>query len=309
MRAIVTGGTGFIGNRLVLYLVRNGWEVTCLVRRNLISRWEQIDCRTAQMDALDDASLRQSLSGNIDCVFHLAAALDRPGCTACQYLMANGGGTTAVLELAEACGARSFVHTSTQLVIGKPAEVPFSTNHPARPESPYALSKLAGEMACEMFRRSGRVATTSLRLTSVVGLGMPGSSVVPLFVGRALRSEDVAYHGTGARVQNLIHVDDVVRACALAAEHPGSGVLNAGGDSLSMRSLAELAVRSTPGSGSRAGASGLADPQEDYRWIPELCRTQAAIGYQPCRSMSTFLPEYVESIRNPAPLERWWTEP
>jgi UDP-glucose 4-epimerase len=309
MRAIVTGGTGFIGNRLVLYLVRNGWEVTCLVRRNLTPRWEQIECRTAELDALEPAAF-----GNIDCVFHLAATIDRPGCTAYQYLMANGGGTTAVLELAEACEARSLVYTSTQLVIGKPAEVPFDTNHPAHPESPYALSKLAGETACEMFRRSGRLATTSLRLTSVVGVGMPCSSVLPLFVGRALRSEDVTYHGTGARVQNFVHVEDVVRACVLAAENPGSGVLNAGADSLSMRSLAELVVRSTPGSESRAGVSGFADPQEDYRWIPELCRTQAAIGYQPCLSMTTFLPEYIGSIRNSAPaepwhVERWWAEP
>ena len=304
MRAIVTGGTGFIGNRLVLSLVRNGWEVTCVVRRNLTPRWERIECRTAELDALDRVSF-----GNVDCVFHLAATLDRPGCTAHQYLMANGGGTTAVLELAEACGARSFVYTSTQLVIGKPAEVPFDTNHAARPESPYAMSKLAGEMACEMFRRSGRVAATSLRLTSVVGAGMPCRSVLPLFARRALRSEDVTYHGAGARVQNFVHVEDVVRACALAAEHPGSGVLNVGGDSLSMRSLAELVVQSTPGSGSRADASGLADPQEDYRWIPDLSRTQAAIGYRPSRSMKTFLPEYVESIRTSGPLERWWTEP
>jgi nucleoside-diphosphate-sugar epimerase len=138
---------------------------------------------------------------------------------------------------------------------------------------------------------------------------MPCSSVVPLFVARALRSEDVTYHGTGARVQNFVHVEDVVRACVLAAKHPGRGLLNAGGESLSMRRLADLVVRSAPGSGSRAGASGLADPQEDYRWIPDIFRTQAAIGYTPCRNLKMFLPEYVESIRSPAVLERWWAEP
>jgi nucleoside-diphosphate-sugar epimerase len=296
MRALVTGGTGFIGNRLILYLARNGWDVTCLVRRNLTTLVEHVTCTGI-------------VPANIDCVFHLAATIATPDWTASQFLSANAGFTVEMLELAEACRARSFVYTSTQLVIGKPERTPFSTDHPTRPESPYAVSKLAGEMACEYFRRSGRVAATSLRLTSVVGAGMAAGGVLPLFVERAFCSEDLTFHGAGARVQNFVHVDDVVCACVLAAQRPGSGVLNVGGsDSLSMRELAELVVRSTPGSGSRVVASGSFDPQEDYRWVPDIDSARDAIGYSPCMRLATFLPEYVAAIAHPQPVERWWED-
>ncbi len=110
-------------------------------------------------------------------------------------------------------------------------------------------------------------------------------------------------------MQNFVHVDDVVRACVLAAQHPGSGVLNVGGsDSLSMKELGELVVRSTPESHSRVVASGVADPQEDYRWIPALDSVRNAIGYSPCMRLSTFLPEYVASIAHPQAVERWWQD-
>jgi nucleoside-diphosphate-sugar epimerase len=273
----------------------------------VIPRFKQVDCVIAELDALGGAEIRQSLPQNIDCVFHLAATIAGPDWPPSRYLAANGAGTSAVLEVAEACKARSFVNTSTQLVIGKPERTPFGTDHPMRPESPYALSKLAGEMACELFRRCGRIAATSLRLTSVIGVGMAVGSVLPLFASRALRSETLAYHGAGARVQNFVHVDDVVRACVLAAGHPGSGVLIAGGaDSLSMKDLAGLVVRLTPGSTSRVTASGRPDAQDDYRWIPELEPARAAVGYAPCIPLDTFLPEYIESIAHPRPIERWW---
>ena len=309
MRALVTGGMGFVGNRLVLGLVRNGWEVTCLVRRPVVARFEQIGCAMVDLEAFDSAGLRQSLPEKIDCVFHLAATIAGSAWPPSRYLAANGAGTSAVLEVAEACKVLSFVYTSTQLVIGKPERASFGVDHPMRPETPYALSKLAGEMACELFRRCGRVAATCLRLTSVIGVGMAAGSVLPLFGERALRSQHLTYHGAGARVQNFVHIDDVVRACVLAAAHPGSGVLNAGGgDSLSMKDLANLIVRLTPGSTSRVTASGLPDPQDDYRWIPELDSARAAIGYAPSVSLETFLPEYIESIAHPEPVERWWEQ-
>jgi nucleoside-diphosphate-sugar epimerase len=299
MRALVTGGTGFIGNRLVLHLARNGWEVTCLVRRPVVSRVEQVDYAVAL----------KSPPPNVDCVFHLAATIFDPRWLPADYVTANGGGTSTMLELAEACKARGFVYTSTQLVIGKPARAPFGTDHPTRPESPYAVSKLKGEEACEAFRSSGRVATTSLRLTSVVGLGMARGAVLPMFAERALRGEDLTYHGSGSRVQNFVHVDDVVRACVLAAEHPGNGVLNIGGvDSLSMKELAEAVVCATPASISHVRTSGKDDPQEDYRWIPELDGAHEAIGYAPCVRMNVFLPQYIKSIAKPVPVARWWDE-
>ena len=232
MRALVTGASGLVGNHLVLRLLRDGWEVVCLVRRALTPRSDSVVCLRADLNDLALGCALARVRGPIDCVFHLASAMPSADRRLSSYLAANGVATAVLLEAAEAWKVRSFVYASSLLVIGKPKKTPIDRTHPCDPCHPYALGKLCGEQSCEFMRATGRVPTTSLRFTSVFGVGMREGSVLPEFASRAIRSVDLLYHGTGRRVQNFVHVDDAVRAFRLAADHPGAGIVTIGGNSL-----------------------------------------------------------------------------
>ena len=306
MRALVTGATGFVGNRLVLRLLRDGWDVVCLIRRNVAAS-EKVGCLTADLNDLPSLQLTERLAGPIDVFFHAGAALPAADLPLSHYLVANALATAALLEAAEAWKVRAFVYTSSLLVIGKPGQDPISTGQASSTLHPYALGKLCGEQVCEFFRATGRVPTTSLRMTSIFGIGMSSGSVLPKFAARALQSQDLFFDGTGQRVQNFVHVDDVVQACMLAANRPGAGVLNVGGAaSINMKELAELVVKLTPGSKSRIEASGRTAPQENYRWIPDITGTEVKIGYVPEVNLEKAVSEYIESLAQPTFVERWW---
>jgi len=309
MRALVTGGTGFIGNRLVLKLLSRGWNVVCLVRRDVEPALVNVCPLRMDLNGLDTEQLLDRVTQPVDVIFHVGAALPTPQTRVPSYLASNAVATAALLEAAENWKVRSFVYTSTLLVIGKPRQTPISRTHPAGPTHPYALGKLCGEQICEFFRMTGRVPTTSLRLTSVFGIGMANATVLSKFSARAIQSEDLFYDGTGQRMQNFVYVDDVVQACTLAADRPGCGILNAGGgESVGMKELAELVVQLAQGSRSTVKPSGKIDPQEEYRWVPDIAETEASIGYRPAMTLAAAISEYMSALRQPSPVERWWHE-
>lgn len=303
----MTGASGFVGNRLVLSLLREGSEVVCLVRRRLAPKSGSAVCVLADLDDLSPTQIRKQIDGPIDCVFHLAATMPATDRRLSSFLAANGVATAVLLEAAEEWKVRCFIYASSLLVIGEPRQSPIGKAHPCDPRHPYALGKLCGEQSCELARSTGRLPTTSLRFTSVFGVGMSEGSVLPKFACRAFQSEDLLYDGTGQRVQNFVHVNDVVRACRLAADHPGAGVLSIGGkNSISMKELAELIVQLTTGSASAVKASGKDDPQEHHRWIPDLAEAEAAIGYVPESDLAAAISEYIRSLHGPELPERWW---
>jgi UDP-glucose 4-epimerase len=307
MRALVTGATGFIGNSLVLELRRRGWNVVCTVRSPVETT--DADIRCVQADLLQLAQLEGMLqaAGPMDSVFHFGALL--PAAERCieQYLAVNCVATSRLLEAAGQMGAKSFVYASSLPVIGAPEHLPITEGHSVKPRHAYHLSKLCGEMACEMTRRVRKRNVSSLRITSPYGPGMMQNGVLPRFVSRALKSEEIQWLGNGSRAQNFVHVTDVVAAALLAAATDRPGIYNVGGsETTSMQELARSVTRLTPGTSSQVTASGNPDPEEGCRWEVDLTRAAAGLGYRPKISLEQGLGEYIAWVQSGQDAQRWW---
>ncbi len=232
MRALVTGGAGFIGSHVVDALLARGDEVHVVdnlatgSRDNLAAGAElhELDIRDPAVETLG-AELRP------DVVLHLAAQADvgtsveRPTFDA----EVNVVGTVRMLEAARAAGARFVFTSSGGAIYGECAE-PATEDHPRLPVSPYAVSKLAGEEYTAGWNRLHGTSHVALRLANVYGpRQMPAleGGVVAIFLDRLARGEASQIFGDGAQVRDFVHVSDVAAAFLRAAEK-GTGTYNVG---------------------------------------------------------------------------------
>jgi UDP-glucose 4-epimerase len=233
VRALVTGGAGFIGSHLVDALLARGDEAHVLdnlatgSRDNLsgAARLHEGDIRTDADAAFDEA--------RPDVVFHLAAQADvgtsveRPDFDA----DVNVVGTVRVLEAARRHGAR-VVFTSTGGAMYGECPRPAREDDPREPLAPYGASKLAGEEYLATWNRLHGAGNVSLRLANVYGprqLPKLEGGVVAIFMSRLAHGESVQIFGDGEQARDFVHVGDVVSALLAAAERAnGGGVFNVG---------------------------------------------------------------------------------
>jgi UDP-glucose 4-epimerase len=240
MRAIVTGGAGFIGSNLVDGLLDRGGEVTALDNVSTGQR-ENIEpalARGAQLVEVDitDGSAVMDVFDRVrpEVVFHLAAQIDVRKSTEDPAYDArvNVGGTINVLEAARQTEVRRVVNTSTGgAVYGEGKIIPAPEDHPVAPEAPYGQSKFAAEGYCELFHRLHGMSTVSLRYGNVYGprqdpLGEAG--VIAIFCGLLLEGGRPTIFGDGGQTRDYVYVTDVVSANLLAADSSAGGAFNVG---------------------------------------------------------------------------------
>jgi UDP-glucose 4-epimerase len=242
MKALVTGGAGFIGSNLVDALLARGDEV--LVVDDLSTgRLENLDgalaagATLAELDIRDGAALDElAAKARPDVVFHLAAQIDVRKSIANPAFDAsiNVGGTANVLEAARGAGARRVVFVSTGGAIygeGEGQELPLGEGAPVEPLSAYGQSKFAAEGYLALYERLHGLSGVSLRLGNVYGprqdpLGEAG--VIAIFCGRLRAGERPTVFGDGRQTRDYIYVGDVVAAALAAAESEASGPINIG---------------------------------------------------------------------------------
>jgi UDP-glucose 4-epimerase len=229
-KVVVTGGTGFIGSHLVTELLKGGDEVHVVDDLSFGDRRRLSTSTTLHAcDVRDCEALRRILVGS-DVVFHLAAissvplSLDDP----VRVASVNALGTVSVLEAARQCGVRRVVFSSSSAVYGEQGGL-LREDMPARPQSPYGLSKLEGELAAAMFHRLYGLQTVSLRYFNVYGAGQsvdsPYAAVITRFLEATKTGLPLPVTGDGLQTRDFVHVADVVRANIRAAASPriGSG--------------------------------------------------------------------------------------
>ena len=240
MRALVTGGAGFIGSNLVDALLQRGDEVTVIddlstgKRENLESALSN-GAKLLELDIRDAAAVGEAVeTTEPEAIFHLAAQIDvrksvaDPGNDA----RVNVGGTINVLNAALASEVRRVVNTSTGgAIYGEGKILPAPEDHPAAPEAPYGLSKWCAEGYCELFKRLHGLSTVSLRYGNVFGprqdpLGEAG--VIAIFCGKLLAGERAIIFGDGLQTRDYVYVSDVVSANLAAVESNADGAFNIG---------------------------------------------------------------------------------
>jgi UDP-glucose 4-epimerase len=224
MRAVVTGGAGFIGSNLVDALLARGDEVT--VVDNFASGKRQ---NLSPVATLLEHDIREPFSVEADVIFHLAAQADvqtsmkRP-----EYDAAvNVVGTVNVLQAAPF--AQVIFASSGGAGYGECVE-PASEETPFLPESPYGIAKKCGEEYLAGWNRIHDTSHVSLRFANVYGprqdAGLEGG-VVAIFLERLVRGEETLIFGDGTQSRDFVYVEDVV-ASLLAVTGQGGGPYNVG---------------------------------------------------------------------------------
>jgi UDP-glucose 4-epimerase len=227
MRALVTGGAGFIGHHLVRALLERGDEVAVIddLSTGMASRVDPVRDRImfVQGSILDPAALDEAMAG-CEVVFHEAAipSVARSVVSPQASNQANASGTIEVMLAAARHGVRRVVFAGSSSVYGVPDSLPCRETFRAAPTSPYGASKLAAEHYVHTLGQLSGVDTVVLRYFNVFGPGQDPSSeysaVIPRFVTAALAGTPPTINGTGEVSRDFTYVDNVVRANLLAAE-------------------------------------------------------------------------------------------
>src|SRR4051794_25796364 len=223
MKAVVTGGAGFIGSNLVDALVARGDDVT-VVDDLATGKRENVNPEAEFVES----DIRTGWLPEADVVFHLAAQADVP--TSVQRpdfdAEVNVVGTVRVLQ---AAGETPVVFSSTGGAIYGECERPAPEDDPRRPLAPYGVAKLSGEEYLAAWNRLHGTRHTALRFGNVYGprqeAGLEGG-VVAIFLEAMAAGEETTVFGDGGQTRDFVHVDDVVRALMVA---PNAGdVFNIG---------------------------------------------------------------------------------
>jgi UDP-glucose 4-epimerase len=304
MRALITGGAGFIGSTIAKELASNGAEVVVL--DNLSSGYRiningQPGVRLVEKDIRDAAAVDAAVAG-VDAVFHLAASvgnkrsIDQP----IEDAEINVIGTLRVLEAARKAGVRKVVISSSAGIFGELKTLPIREDHPAEPDSPYGASKLCAEKQGLAYAKLYGMEVVCLRYFNVYGPSQrfdAYGNVIPIFVFQMLRGEPVTIFGDGEQTRDFVNVRDVVQANIKAAMAPGvSGAFNIGsGTRISINALVER-LRATSGLNPvlRHSLPRAGDVRDS---LADISAARKAFGFEPAVTMDAGLPEYIRWAR------------
>jgi len=318
VRALITGGAGFVGSHLAERLLADGHDV--LVLDNLstgsidnILHLKQTPGFSYVVDTVMNEPLLAEMIDRSDVVFHLAAAVgvklivEQPVHT----LETNVHGTEVVLKHANKKKKLVFI-ASTSEVYGKSADVPFREaadlvlGPTAKHRWAYACSKLIDEFLALAYWKEKRLPVVIVRLFNTVGPRQTGQygMVLPTFVRQALTGQPITVFGDGTQSRSFTYVGDVVDALARLAMEPRAvgDVFNIG--STSEMTIGNLAVRvkemTNSGSAIRyvpydeAYEAGFEDMP---RRVPDISKIHSLIGFTPKMGMDDIIRSVVEHMR------------
>jgi UDP-glucose 4-epimerase len=287
VRALVTGGAGFIGSTLVDALLGEGAEVS-VVDDLSRGRREQVAAAAAfhRVDVVDDAFAAVVAATSPDVVFHLAAQIDVRRSVSDPVLdtRINVLGTVNVLDACVRAGVRRVVFASSGGVLyGDTDVLPTPETHPCAPASAYGAAKLAGESYGSVFAQVHGLEFVALRYANVYGPRQDPhgeAGVVAIFAERLLEGGDAVINGDGGQTRDYVHVDDVVAANLSAAQTPHLGAFNIGtGVACDVNELYSHIARAA--GVSREPRHGPAKLGEQRRSVLDISRAATLLAWRP----------------------------
>lgn len=242
MKALVTGGAGFIGSHLVDRLLAGNWMVEVVdnlstgTLANLAAARSdyQHQVRITELDIRLPEIEEYILRCKPDVVFHLAAQVDVRASVADPVLDAdvNVVGSLRVIEASRRAGARKLVFAASGgTLYGDGAKLPIKESSPHGPQSPYGISKKAVCDYLATFRELHAFEYTALALANVFGPRQDPhgeAGVVAIFAGRLVEGESCTIYGDGTQTRDFVYVDDVVDAFVRAASKGDGLIVNIG---------------------------------------------------------------------------------
>lgn len=251
MRILITGGAGFIGSQLALYLDKKNYDV--IILDNLSSGYiynfmesKKLLTNFVCMDIRDPKI--EGVMKNVDVVFHIAGYVSLPGCNdnPREGYSVNTAGTANVLEMARRNNVKRVVFSSTAALYEKETETPFKELPDPKPTLIYAQSKKAAEDICKSFRQMYGMDITIFRFFNVYGPHMdyrPPSYLISYLIGCLLKKERPILHSNGKQSRDFVYVDDVTRLCEIVITNPKAKneVFNVGsGEIISVQGIYDI---------------------------------------------------------------------
>lgn len=316
MRALVTGGAGFIGSHLSDKLLSRGDQVTII--DNLSTGSERNIQHLAGRIELHDGDIRDSnlidkLVRESDCVFHMAAALGVKNIMedTIESIDRNFNGSDVVLKSATTHNKRLII-ASTSEIYGKNPNQPLSEESDRVVGAPqiirwsYADAKALEEAVAHTLYKTKGLKVTTVRFFNTVGPRQSGQygMVLPRFVKNAIRGEDLVVYGDGSQSRVFCHVDDAVRAVIMLADSNDSigNYFNVGGvGEITISDLAQKILSRTQSSSklrylpfSEAYPGGFEDIQ---RRVPDITKIRKHLNWFPSHNLDSIIDSVIVSLK------------
>lgn len=224
MRILITGGAGFIGSQLGLYLAEKGHQVIPLDNlqfgylynfsgnKKLLSNFIKMDIRNSKLE---------NVMKKIDVVFHIAGIISLPFCndTPFEAYSVNVAGTANVLGAARRNNVKKVIFASTSALYENETSTPFKETADCKPTLIYAQTKMAAENLCKSFIDMYGMDITILRFFNVYGPHMdyrPPSYLISYIIGSLLKKERPILHSNGKQARDFIYVSDAAEMCKIS---------------------------------------------------------------------------------------------
>lgn len=214
---LVTGAAGFLGRYLVRALLARGKTVRALDL--VVPRDTEPEVEWRAGDVRDAEAVQKACEG-VEVVYHLAALIPQRRADAATMQAVNVGGTQHVLDASLAKGVRRVVYLSSVEIFGVPAIVPCPEDGPLAPLGEYGRNKIAAEKACLQAVERG-LEVTILRPPTIIGPRLAEPFLVGM-LNDIRAGRPVMLLGKGQNRFQFVHVEDVVTACLIAADHPAA---------------------------------------------------------------------------------------
>lgn len=305
MRALVTGGAGFLGSHLCDLLLSKEYEVLCV--DNLITGNEQniAHIKTNNFSFIKhDVTKPLYIEGKVDFIFHLASPaspidyLELP----IQTLKVGALGTHNMLGLAKEKGAR-FLLASTSEVYGDPLVNPQSEEYwgnvnPIGPRGVYDEAKRYAEAITMAYHRYHGIDTRIVRIFNTYGprMRLNDGRVVPNFIGQALRGEDITVYGDGSQTRSFCYVSDEIEGICRLMMSDYTLPMNVGNpEEHTILEFAQIIIRIT---GSRSKIAFKELPVDDPKQRrPDITKARKLLGWEPQVRLDAGLKETIKYFK------------
>lgn len=287
MKIIITGGSGHIGTNL----------------SSLLKKYHEVTIFDYKKPRLSDVNFKQGDIKNhndvinavkdCDVVIHLAATLgvinteENPILT----LDTNTEGTKNVLEACRINNVRKIIFSSSSEIYGEPLKIPIEESDAPMPITTYGVSKLAAEAYIKAYAKTYGIRYTIFRLFNVYGDEQAEEWVVPEFVRKAIKNQDITIHGDGSQIRAFCYVSDVSDAFSYVLDGGDGEIFNIGNNSepLSIKELAQKVI-SIANSKSTLNFTPFEKSNrnriEIIRRMPSIEKAKKLLGYQPKVSLT-----------------------
>ena len=304
MRAIVTGGAGFIGSNLVDKLISDGWGVIVLddlstgkeENLNGHAKFYKVDISTMK-DLNNPRKNVWRLFEGVDVVFHLAAkARVQPSIVdPVSFNKINVDGKLNILLASHNAGVKRVVYSASSSAYGNATKFPTPESHSTNPLSPYGLQKYVGEQYCKMFSEVYGLDTVSLRYFNIYGerMNLEGAYclVMGIFAKQLLEGKPLTINNDGEQRRDFTYVGDAVDANILAAtrkEDFKGDVFNIGnGKNYSVNEVADMM------GGEKEYGSKVIEP---FQTLADNAKAQLDLDWVPKGDLPSWIKKYKEEI-------------